>query len=509
MQTFPVKWLVTMGLVVVLAGCSPPETAIPVTLTVPPPTPTVAPVDLVPAMDTGATFEYADGTRLVAVPQGTFVMGHGTADNPEHTVNLSDFWIYSTEVTNQQYSVCVDQGLCTEPDGADDPGYGDYTGQNNPVVGVTYEQASDYCSYMQAALPTEAQWEKAARGTDARLYPWGSGEPSCGLLNFGSCVKTTSDVTTYPEGRSPYGALDMAGNVYEWVADWYDPLYYESSPTGDPPGPASGKARVIRSSGFRSSATESQIYARSYSSPRDHRADLGFRCVVKDPRYFAPACELAPVFEAANMASVQEDCPQISIDVQTTACRYGGGAVVTFNNDHPQDPNASFGGIVGCTLLSGRPGTFPLSYQCTRASTAVLSSSCTYSGLAGGRCQQHYSTDPASQLCRWDGSRTTGIDCPFGEFYDPVGHCCRVASSDLAAFPTCPPGAVFTRTGASAYACFPAGSVSHVEAQNKTVAPPVCLNICSLTADICSARNLVFCPNTCSCLSVGVKCPTH
>ncbi|MFN2118960.1 MAG: formylglycine-generating enzyme family protein [Anaerolineales bacterium] len=509
MQMSHVKWMAVLGLAGAMVGCGPSPTPIPVTLTVPPPTPTVAPVDLVPGMEIGAEFAYADGTALVAVPHGAFVMGHGSADNPEHTVTLSDFWVYSTEVTNHQYAICVDQGLCTEPDATDNPDYGDYASQNKPVVGVSYEQASDYCSFMHADLPTEAQWEKAARGKDARLYPWGGSEPSCKLLNFGDCLKSTSDVTTYGAGESPYGALDMSGNVYEWVADWYDPLYYESSPTGDPPGPASGDARVIRSSGFRSSASESQVYARSYSSPRDHRADLGFRCVVKDPGYFAPACELAPVFEAADMTSVAEDCPQLSIDVVTTACRYGGGAVVTFNNDHSQDPNASFGGIVGCTLLSGRPGTFPLSYQCTRASTAVLSSSCTYSGLTSGSCLQHYAADPASELCRWDGDRTNGIDCPFGEFFDPVGHCCRVATGDPAGFPICPPGTVFTKTSPGIYTCFPDGSVSHVATQSEKVAPPVCPNICSLTEDICSARNLVFCSTMCSCLSVGVKCPTH
>ena len=209
------------------------------------------------------------------------------------------------------------------------------------------------------------------------------------------------------------------------------------------------------------------------------------------------------------MASVKEDCPSISIDVSVTACRYGGGAVVTFNDDHPQDANASFGGIVGCALLSGQPGSFPLSYQCTRASTAVMSSSCTFSGLRSAPCGLHYVLDQSSGLCRWDGNRTIGIDCPSGEFYDPVGHCCLVSSADLGDFPACPPGAIFTKTAPGSFACFPSGSVGHVASQKEGVDPPVCPNICELSVDKCSARNLVFCPNNCSCLSVGVKCPTH
>jgi formylglycine-generating enzyme required for sulfatase activity len=495
--------------VVLSAACRPAPTPIPATETAPPPTPTVAPVNLVPVMSAGAAYEYADGATLVAVPHGSFPMGHGTGDNPEHAVSLSDFWIYSTLVTNHQYAICVAQGRCAEPDAGDDPDYQAFESQNLPVVGVTYEQAQDYCNSMNADLPTEAQWEKAARGTDGRLYPWGDQTPSCDLLNFDGCLKRTSDVTMHAAGASPYGALDMAGNVYEWVADWYDPVYYQTSPSGDPLGPASGRARVVRSSAFRSSAAESVAYARSFSSPRDHRPDLGFRCVVKAPGYFAPACRSAPALEPRDMSSVQQSCPTISIDVQTTACRYGGGAVVTFNDDQAQDPNASFGGIVGCTLLSGKPGSFPLAYRCMHASVAVLSSSCTYSGMPAAGCQPHYEWDADSRLCRWDASRTSAIDCPSGQFFDPVNHCCLVASGDLADFPVCPPGTLFTKTAQAAYACFPAGSVEHVPSLTKDISPPVCPGLCDLSIELCAARNLVFCPNTCACLSVGVKCPTH
>ena len=118
------------------------------------------------------------------------------------------------------------------------------------MVGVTYDQAMAYCNYVNGSLPTEAQWEKAARGPDGNLYPWGNDQPTCDLLNFNNCVHDLTDVMKYPKGKSAYGALDMEGNVFEWTADWYDALYYKNSPPGDPPGPDTGKARVIRSSSY-------------------------------------------------------------------------------------------------------------------------------------------------------------------------------------------------------------------------------------------------------------------
>ena len=496
-------------LALLLSSCAPTPAPVLVTLTAPVPTATVAPVSLAAPMEVGSTTLYTDGTTLVAVPSGPFKMGRGKADNPEHTVTLSDYWIYSTKVTNAQYALCVANERCTPPDPTDNPDYSEFGSRNNPAVGVMYEQAQAYCNYMNASLPTEAQWEKAARGPESTLYPWGSAEPSCSLLNFNNCVKHTTDVTQYAKGKSFYGALDMEGNALEWVADWYDPLYYKTSPPGDPPGPAEGRARVQRGSSYRSQAIQVVAYARSFASPKTHDGDLGFRCAVSDPTYFAPACQRAPVVGAAELSSPSVDCPKISIDVQVSACRYGGGAVVTFNNDHPQDPNASFGGIVGCTLKSGVPGTYPLTYACSQASVAVLSTSCTYSGIQTASCPEHYSFNAVAGICQWDGNRTTSIECRAGDFFDPIHHCCRSETGKIADSPVCPVGSVFTEVGSDQYFCLPGSNALSAPVVQKPVNPPECPNACNLSVGLCAQRNLVFCSTTCACLAVGVKCPTH
>ncbi len=498
-----------LAMALILNSCAPASTPIPPTPTRIPATPTLAPVELAPPMEVGSSFTYVDGTTLVAVPIGPFLMGHGSADNPEHTVTLSDYWIYATKVTNSQYALCVAQGRCTPPTATDNLNYSAFAGQNDPVVGVTYDQATTYCNFVNASLPSEAQWEKAARGPDGNLDPWGNTEPSCDLLNFNNCVRDTTDVMKYPKGKSPYSALDMEGNVFEWTADWYDPLYYKNSPPGDPPGPDSGKARVIRSSSFRSTAVQALAYARFFSSPTDHRGDLGFRCAVKDTAYFAPACQLASVVTKVDSASLQVDCPNISVDVKATSCKYGGGALVTFNDDHPHDPNASFGGILGCKLISGTPGSYPIQYQCMTGSTAVLSSSCTYSGITGAACSPHYALNPSTGICQWDGNRTQGVDCRTGDFYDPVHHCCISLAGGVTGNPVCPVDTTFTKAGPDYYVCLPTVNTLEEPVQVASINPPDCPNTCKLTAEACSLRNLVFCDNTCSCLSVGIKCPTH
>lgn len=497
-------WLVAPLL---LASCSPPKTPVPVTLTAPPPTSTAEPMDLVPPVGLGAAFVYADGTTLVAVPHGEFLMGHGSQEDPEHRVFLSDYWIYSTEVTNAQYALCVAQGWCSAPVSEDNPEYGVFSAAHRPVVGVSYEQAHAYCQFMGGGLPTEAQWEKAARGVDARPYPWGQADPTCHLSNSSGCLKHTDSVLGPAAGRSVYGALNMVGNVYEWVGDWYDPLYYEISAPGDPPGPAEGSVRVIRSSSYRSFGDQLLSYSRSYAGPGDHRPDLGFRCAVADPAGFAPACSLAAVVSASPMNGVTAVCPQVSIDVQVKACRYGGGAVVTFNDDQARDPNASFGGIVGCSLLSGSPGSYPITYECRRSSVAVMTSRCLYEDVPAGSCPAGYSIDSASGRCAWGRARTAGIECPSGEFYDPVSHCCSITTGNPLDFPVCPVGSSLTQTQSDVFSCLPAEFVQSAPAASEAVNPPVCGNLCDLTVELCSIRNLVFCPTTCTCLAVGRKCP--
>ena len=500
--------LILLTAAILWAACAPEVIPIPPTPTRIPPTPTLVALDLSAPMQVGSSYAYIDGSTLVAVPGGSFVMGHGSSDNPEHTVNVGNFWIYTTKVTNKQYALCVTLGQCTPPDETDNLGYTDFTHQNDPVVGVTYSQAAAYCSYVNGSLPTEAQWEKAARGAQGDIYPWGNDAPSCDLLNFNNCVRQTTDVTKYPRGQSPYGALDMEGNAFEWVADWYDAYYYRTGPDRDPTGPDTGRARVIRSSSYRSDAGQLPVYTRYFASPGDHRRDLGFRCVVTDPTYFAPFCENVSVVSSQDAAGLTWDCPTISIEVHAQNCQIG-GALVTFNDDHADDPNAAFGGIVGCTLVSGTPGHFPLQYKCTTPSTATLSSSCTYSGITNATCAPHYTLNTATGICKWDGRYTTGLSCPLGNYYDPVKHCCSPLSGSVTTYPACPVGAVFAEAAEGHFVCLPGNSALSVPVQTKSVNPPVCPNTCTLNADVCGQRNLNFCSTNCTCLPVGEKCPTH
>jgi hypothetical protein len=237
---------------------------------------------------------WVDGEEMVYVPASDFTMGTGVGSTPEKQVYLDGFWIYSTEVTNKMYAQCVTTGNCAPPAqevGAPvytNPQYGDF-----PVVGVTWDMAANYCAWAKADLPTEAQWEKAARGPDSSVYPWGINPPSCSLLNFKGCLGHTTGVIDYPDGRSPYGAYDMAGNVFEWVKDFYDEHAYDSMPSRNPTGPASGTTHVVRSSSYETEASKVVSGTRHYGANKYHSADLGFRCAVSAPTVLAPFCQLS------------------------------------------------------------------------------------------------------------------------------------------------------------------------------------------------------------------------
>ena len=233
----------------------------------------------------GFTMPWVDGSTLVYFPSGEFIMGADEEDNPDqdnpaHTVSLGSFWIYQTEVTNLMYAKCVEEE-CDPP--IVDPAIPDYTlpeQANKPVVGVSWEMAKTYCQWAQGQLPSEAQWEFAARGLNGNTFPWGEDEPTCDLLNFNDCVGETTAVDAYPDGSSPYGVLGMAGNVSEWVADWYQEDYYAEALPENPTGPENGQARSIRGSSYQSGSEQVPSSQRFYLEPDEYRTDLGFRCVV-------------------------------------------------------------------------------------------------------------------------------------------------------------------------------------------------------------------------------------
>ena len=249
------------------------------------PTPTATPI---PASATPAPVHITDaqGVDMLLVPAGKFIMGSNSGnldERPMQEVELAAFYMDLYEVTNAAYQACVDAGTCTGPalealgpfltSYYDDPQHRDY-----PVVYVNWFQARSYCSWRGAKLPTEAQWEKAARGTDGPVYPWGP-YIDCDRANYGYCMQGTSAVGSYTEGASPYGLQDMAGNVWEWTADWYSDAYYQTSPfPSNPTGPATGIFRVLRGGSFADDDTSKRYSLRNKDLPENFNWNIGFRC---------------------------------------------------------------------------------------------------------------------------------------------------------------------------------------------------------------------------------------
>ena len=228
-----------------------------------------------------------DGAVYVPIPAGEFLMGSpegvGYSDeHPQHTVYLDAFWIMQTEVTNAQYAKCVADGACSAPDNSrwQDPIYA-----HHPVTDVDWHQANAYARWAGGRLPTEAEWEKAARGIDGRTYPWGNEPPVQSLANCCDFVNHITPVGSYRTGVSPYGVLDMAGNVWEWTADWYDSGYYSQSPAQNPTGPTSGDSRVVRGGAYDWDADVVRVANRDGSDPDYRGGHGGFRVVASSPGF--------------------------------------------------------------------------------------------------------------------------------------------------------------------------------------------------------------------------------
>jgi formylglycine-generating enzyme required for sulfatase activity len=246
------------------------------------------------------------GVQMKMIPAGPFYMG-GEADlavgecrklcadcdcdrtyfhneEPIHKVYLDAFYIDLTEVTNAMYAFCMQEGACTAPSERksnsrdsyfDNENYGDY-----PVISVSWKQAQEYCDFRGARLPTEAEWEKAARGgLEGSHYPWGDQQPDCSRVNFGGtsgCVGDTTRVGSYPSNG--YGLFDMAGNVWEWVMDWYSYIYYISSPFENPTGPSSSDTRVLRGGSWNDYGDYLRVALREKYDPASVNDHIGFRC---------------------------------------------------------------------------------------------------------------------------------------------------------------------------------------------------------------------------------------
>ncbi len=236
------------------------------------------------------------GAEMLLVEAGTFLMGKDTSESdekPAHIVNLSDYYIDKYEVTNADYKICVDALECSLPKTT--TFYVSPTYRNHPVVFVSWENATEFCEWRDARLPTEAEWEKAARGTDAYNYPWGN-DFDGHALNFCDldCAyswanksardyyTTTAPVGLFPDGISVYSLFDMAGNASEWVADWYAEDYYLNSPTLNPLGPENGTYRVLRGGSWYDQKYDLRTFKRNQLRPNIAYSYIGFRCAV-DP----------------------------------------------------------------------------------------------------------------------------------------------------------------------------------------------------------------------------------
>jgi serine/threonine-protein kinase len=286
-RQMPTKWLVAGGAILALllilgvtlgprlfgAGSAPPQ----------------APAEespQEPALEPGITWTRpSDGMVMVHVPGGTFQMGSiegdpdaEPAESPQHSVTLDAFWIDQTEVTNAQFGQCVEAGVCEAPTTCDwgMPTYVHDKYADHPALCVDWHGAAAYCDWAGARLPTEAEWEYAARGSDSFVYPWGDSPPDSTLLNYAGNVGDTAKVGSYPDGASWCGALDMAGNVWEWVDDWHGkyPSEAQTNPTGQP----AGEARVYRGGSYADDHKCTRTACRYYSSPDNRMPAVGFRC---------------------------------------------------------------------------------------------------------------------------------------------------------------------------------------------------------------------------------------
>ena len=236
---------------------------------------------------------------MIVIPEGEFIMGDNEGlrnERPEHQVWLDAYKIDRFEVTMEEYQNFLDENYSVEPPPLWDDGAALDEASDRPAVGVTWPAAKQYCESVGKRLPTEAEWEKAARGTDGRRFPWGHMQPfvdiaryNQGITGWVSYKLTLASVTSGTTGmsirhglktggKSPYGLYHMAGNAAEWVDDWYDRYYYEDSPEKNPPGPKEGDHKVLRGGSWEDEPRRIRVTARAKAEPEFTDLTIGFRC---------------------------------------------------------------------------------------------------------------------------------------------------------------------------------------------------------------------------------------
>jgi formylglycine-generating enzyme required for sulfatase activity len=466
--------ILTCGLILVflLSACGSPTPVVvvitatsapPTEVQLPEPTATLMPVPL-SGPQSGSTINWIDGSKLVYIPASEFVMGNGGFDAPVRAVAVDSFWMYQTKVTNRMYAQCVAVGACSAPNQElGGPVYSNPEYANHPVVGVSWDQSQAYCGWTQGQLPTEAQWEKAARGVDGGIYPWGNDEPACDLLNLSYCLGRTSEVDAFVGGASPYGLYDMAGNIFEWVNDWYGEAYYSSAPSSNPSGPESGQYRSVRGSSFETDFDQIESAIRHYLNPSNHRRDTGFRCAVSTPQVFAPYCQTAAYVPTGVIVANGCELPQTKVAGQYCAAGNSFATIaLPFDAiyDAGDDLKCEEAVVDGQRILTCRG---PKAKEATSEVT-VCNPTCSNSPDVTGAvptCDPGYTLDTASSSCNYSpivasvgvagcpagyvlsdrggqqscvvGTNVNG-ECPAGLYFDTLANRC-VAPNGLADAP--------------------------------------------------------------------------
>ncbi len=441
-----------------------------------------------PPTEPAMVLEGVGGGSVVFVPGGPFIMGSEETDPnsesdewPQRRVNVPGFWIQQTEVTNEQYAACVAEGECAAPQQPltfNDPAYA-----GHPVQGVTWFQANAYCEYLGGRLPTEAEWEKTARGLQAFTFPWGITDPDCDLTNQQGCnaPDNTDPIGTRDEGLSPFEAFDMAGNVGEWTYDWYTAGYYGDAPAANPYGPQSGELKVWRGGGYGDSGNALRTANRNALDPEEALPGLGFRCVLSaqeeiarapfcQPSYTAfcnpggsmetglthpdrPAGGEQPILRVAGFSCPQRGIVEVSVDLNVPSAE---GYTMTVNGlpftdcvelpEFPgrlycKGPAAPQGVFVNVTICApdgeaAAPNLNVVAYQPAGGETGLITYQPAAASLVAYNayqqqtaptntddyCPQGYIYNPLNGQCELD---TTQPGCPDGWTYNPDLYRCE------------------------------------------------------------------------------------